>query len=722
MFKKALQLAIFSSIIWSATIAPTVNANFYNFGTLDVRPVQEESTQNTDWFIKYLKPGEKIQEKIQISNFGPQEKELTIYATDTSVNENTNFYTKSYESPSTNIAKWISLPTNNITLKSGESKILSVNFKPSTNAGVGMHTGAIIVRENHTPSTDTQNSMIIEKGIRVYMNITGEAITKGNITNVYKTETSNTYGINIQTRNTGTTDLYKTYDLTIKNVLTGKAQTATDTSRIEPRTTALTTLTTEKPTYGIYNLHINIGEESIYVKTVIFIPLWALFTMLAILTLLVKRKTPNTNWELVINKLKAPEFQKTIAYLVIVTTVSTSVFVYKNTNDQLAKAQESNKKIEAEKSEPKEDTAKSYELTIKWGDFRKILAPKTTKKQWHGRIYFPNSRIKTTNLLHFERNDQAEIVGDKTALKFNLTTGPDNDGITIYVEPTSNKIPIVKYEDYDTKETFEFPITKYINSAGIYPSLRYATYFKTDYGKEEKMRQEAIKSDLLKEIEATEEQKATQPAGANIPELENLFVEELPATPEALSEFIMDSDYVEKVTKEENTHKIETDNILIKALEATPEVLQEIAATEDLNFIFLPSETITFPAQEFSFKNQKESTQDLGTMIFVQNKNTPWNTFIGTTDFQLLSGGKSLPASALTIDPGEATMLTKDGAKVTTGKEEKINNKNDKLKLVDVTPKANKNEVFVLNPKLHITIPPGTTPGTYRGQLTITSL
>ncbi len=766
MMRKALQKAILTALTLGLVAAPAANTRaaiaantqFYNFGTLDIRPVQSQNAAgaiNADWFIEYLKPGEQKQEMIQISNFSAQPKTLTIYSADTIKNEGKNFFTNSYEKPINDISKWITLPTENIILKSGESKIFSVNFKLPKTAGIGMHTGAIIVRETHGQESSADfNNISIEKGVRIYLNVVGPIITTATPLNITSTVSSGTYSLNVQTLNPGTTDFTSAYNLQLKDVYGISHATANSTIKITPQSNQIETLSIQKPAYGLFNLYLN--DE--YIKTVLFIPFWIPLALIALAFAFVpvmKRNTillhiPKLSFTYLKNAFAGPQTRAAFAYLGLF-AITASLFINSmNIEKENIKAQilpasakeevlkdilPKNKGATERKLTSIEKSASSYELTIKWGAFRKVLLPSEKTKEWHGRIYFPNARIKTSNLLHFERNDQAEIVGNKTALRFSTLTGPDNDGITIYVQPNSEEIPIVKYENYDTGESFEFLITDYINSAGVYPNQYYATYFKTEYGIQDKLKMKAVEKSKLDELVATGEIQATPTAATQIPELKNLL-EELPATPDALSDFIFQSDYVEKITEEDGTHKVKTDSILLKALEATPDVLAEISATPELNFLFIPSETINFPAQEFSFDQDKESAQDLGTMIFVQNKTTPWNTYIGTTDFQLLSGNSTIPASALNINPGQSTLLRPDGkTRITEGQNHQITSEDDRTTLVNVealtsTPSPNINEeditadseLFILKPKLTITIPKGTRAGTYRGQLVITNL
>lgn len=724
MIRKLLQTALFVSLAWSLSIAPAANAGFYNFGTLDVRPVHEPGEQNTDWFIEYLKPGEQKQQSILVSNFSGETKHLTLYTTDTSLNEGKNFYTKTVTQKSDDVADWISLPVSSLTLHSGESKLISVNFRLPQNAGVGTHTGAIIVRENGT-------EFAAEKGVRVYMNVIGPAITKGSITAIASTETKAGYTLQVRTRNEGTTDYSADYSFALKDLLGGLYDSGFAHSRAEPQTGSLASITISKPAFGFYNKYLSTPEGEQYIGSVLFLPFWMPLAVLvlalaalrprmilAVLRPRVTLKKARKIW----NIFQAPELKRSFAYIGLLALVATGSMVYAAAENDLAKAQIAKGQTVRELT-PEGNAAESYELTVKWGQFRNVLFPGEKRKEWHGRLFFANARIKTTQLLHFERSDQAEVVGNKTALRFDAVTGPDNDGIVIYVEPTGQEVPTVRFENYETGEEFEFLITDYLNSGGVYPDRYWGTYFKTEYSEQERLRLKAIGLTTLRELDATPELEATPAPKAQIPELENLFIEELPATREALSDFILQSDYVEKIVEENSTRKVETDTILIKALEATPEVLAEVAATPDLNFLFIPTETINFPAQEFSFNEDKDSQQELGTLIFVQNKEEPWNTFIGTTDFQLLSGSAIIPASALTIIPGQPTVL-KDSVngKITAGPDTQLSGSFSRTTLVNVDATPGQNEVFVLNPKLRIRIPRGTPAGTYRGELTITSL
>ena len=112
------------------------------------------------------------QETLQVSNFSSETKELAVYAADAAGDGAGGFFAKGVGQTSEDLAGWIDLPVRHLSLEPGESRILSVNFYPPQNAGVGLHTGAIIVRETKEKYIGEDTSRLyMEKGVRVYITI-----------------------------------------------------------------------------------------------------------------------------------------------------------------------------------------------------------------------------------------------------------------------------------------------------------------------------------------------------------------------------------------------------------------------------------------------------------------------------------------------------------------------------------------------------------------------
>ena len=150
-------------------------AAYYNLGSLDVVPIPHDGAQNRSWFVEFLKPNQEIQEQLRISNFSSAAKNLEIYVADATDSQNSNFLVHDRTEKQDDLNNWVNLPTRTLNLQGGESRIISVNLKLPDNAGIGLHSGAIIVREK------TSDNIAMEKGVRIYLNVTGFAVTKTQI-------------------------------------------------------------------------------------------------------------------------------------------------------------------------------------------------------------------------------------------------------------------------------------------------------------------------------------------------------------------------------------------------------------------------------------------------------------------------------------------------------------------------------------------------------------
>ncbi len=702
-FAAILNLAL--PVILMLVTSPMAEAKLYDFATLDVQPVAREGAQNKSWFVEYLQPGQQLQEKLLVSNLSTENKELEIYVADSNESKNQNFSVKTPQEKSEDIAEWITLPTQSLSIAAGETKILSVNFILPKNAGVGLHSGAIMVREKaQALNNGAETNIAIEKGVRVYLNVTGSAITKAEIKNFNLTESPKTLTTDITLKNLGTTDFNSSYDLELTTITGNLFQSVHFEDKVKPTTTETHSINMAKPSFGLYQLSLNFQDKNYPLKTMLFIPLWMVGAALALGVVVLKfaGKKAFNNFVIFSRQL---QLQKSAVYFGLFLVIATVTSYGFDVNTQDIKSQVLGTNLPS-----------SYELTVKWGNLRQLPLPASYKKGWEGKFIVTNGTISIKDLLNFEKGDTAQLTNNGRALKFNVKTGPDNDGIVLKITPTGETAPTITYQNTATGENTDFEITDFLNTAGIFPDALFATSIET------KLSAGNNSSEIIEEQEASSN-ATTITSNAQL-ELENLFIEDLPASSEALSDFILSSEYIEDFSTVNGIAQVETEKILIDVLEGSSDVIEQIAREPDLNYVFIPTETITFPPQDFSFDQTQLSSQELGTMIFVQNKDTPWNTYLGTSDFISLSGKGTIPASALTVVPGEIEVLNQDegSQNIEAGKIRTFRGTYDKSTLVDVQPENDITQIFTLNPTLEVRIPPGTLPGRYRGTLTITSL
>lgn len=717
-----------------AKAAPMANSNYLDLGTLDVKVMTENGLD--DWMINYAERGKTVIQYVQIANFSAKEKIVELYTTDSTTTDlGNNFMVKNQEelkiSPE-KITPWMSLPTQYLSLKSGETKLVPVTFKIPANAGIGLHTGAIIAREQYEANS---NKFHVEKGVRVYLNIKGGVIDGNHLQLLSMQENANTVTMNFRAQNLGSID----FDNALKLELTSNGELLDSKAQeiyVRPGQAQMYQLSYPKPSFGAYEINLTsqkpiAGTATIMSYQIVAIPWWAVVAaLLAIgaITLVTKSvKAPAINLAPLKSTFKTLNFsgltfkklQPSFSFVAVFMVMATIIVPFAQTTQQnglMADVLQNN-------------AQKTYIMTLKWGNFRKLQVPKTYKQRWNGEFRFENANVVVTQRLNFETNDAVNVINDGTTLSYNLTTDNTNDGIIVLVTPTKDQTPTVTYEDFTSKTNVNLDLEKMLSGQLVLPNKLHATWIKVlpgDIIQGSGNGLHGSSNGATPELNATSENQGTPEITINIPELKAIF-NDIPATPELLSEYILSSDYVKKISTENSSTKIESDSVLIKALEATPEILEEIAATPNLNFTFIPSQTVNFPPTQFSFEKENTSTKDLGTMIFVQNRENPWNTYVSTTNLTSLSGKNFIPASSVTVNPGDAKILTEnDGTVIEEGTQNNLKSTADKTILVNVKPSATVSEdettIFSMNPKLSIKIPRKTPPGIYRGTLTITSL
>lgn len=698
MKKLASLIAISLAMFVSTSVL--AHAYFYNLGSLEIKPLTDKTNQ--EWFIEYLVPGQTIERKIQISNSSDSEKRIQLYGSDSLESEETAFLTQTNEEvkkDEANIAQWMSLPDQELRLKPQESKIIAFSFDIPDKAGIGLHKGAIIAREITINANG--NEIHFEKGIRIYLNVIGPSISSSYQQKERLEESHQQFSYQVTTVNNGTTDLKIDHVLALEKIWGETIPESSQSKKLKPEESFTTQLSLQKPTIGVYNLILLKNGEKQFIKTVVVMPFWLEISAIVCLAFIIKKSRNIKKWLTRRSSSTLPAYRKSFAYWGIFGIMTVSFFSFQNHQAATVNAQL-----------PEERAVNEYYVTMRWGNVRSFNLPNQLTREWNGKLTLTGGAINIQELLNFEKNDMAEIVDNGRSIEWKTTTGPDNDGIILKMSSLSDTVMTYKNILNDTE--LRIALDDIVNQPLIIPHGLFSLEIKS-----EPILQEVA---IMEEREASaevQEEKRERP----VPELQNLFVEEIPATAEVLENFILESNYVKNVKTEEVTAKVEADSILIKTLEETPEILERMRENADVNYIFVPTETVSFPPQEFSFDKTSYSTQELGSIIFVQNKETPWNAYVSTTNFDSLSGKGRIPASALTIIPGEPKILTEENrANIQMGTNKNFRNTSDKSVLVNVNPNGDSDEIFVLNPRLEIHIPAGTLPGKYRGSLTITTL
>jgi len=199
------------------------------------------------------------------------------------------------------------------------------------------------------------------------------------------------------------------------------------------------------------------------------------------------------------------------------------------------------------------------------------------------------------------------------------------------------------------------------------------------------------------------------------------LIKDIPASPDTVSEYILNSTYIDGVSSQNETATVTSAPALIDTLKDAPLTIQEMTSTPDLNFVFLPNETVKLTPQPFSFTEQNISSQELNEMFFVQRKEVPWTVYFSITNFVSVAGDAAIPADNVSVFPGKINVVNQTGtpADLKAGPDAVLTGINDQANLVTITPQGSGETTFSIKPRISVNVPPKTPPGLYKATITI---
>lgn len=723
---KIILLGLISSIM-----LPCISfaQNVYNLGDLDFR-----LSSGKDQIAINALPGDQYNTELRLANFSDQKLTIKLYASEADYKQN-SFIPLPAKDGISDSSKWINLASKEIELSPKETKLLSVNINVPEQAGVGVHYSAIMAKYQHLDNN--QNLINIEKGIRVITNIEGKAINKYQIINpqVTHSERFSTYSATVY--NSGNANLRGTINLTNQNSETSYNKQNTEIF-LTPGATKKIDLSVEKPIFGSDTLsaQFNLANTT---KTFIlnegfYIPN-ALILMAAIGLI-----------GLIIGFSSKKHLRRILAFISITAITAIVVLIIPFLNEKLLKADVLNTVPQT-----------GYLTTIKWGNFDSKKNSNETIL-WNGAFKASSGKMAIVEKLHNENRDHLYLNSLQNTLNFDNVTGKDNDGVILFIKPDNNDpAPHLIYSNDFSKEEIFIDLKSNIDQVQYIDFKNSQIEIKTEiagtsinlktgdqeinldtinFGQNielpiieiestadnaESIVDEESTSDSNEQIYPTAETRGVSQQLQEEISLLREIIEDIPASPEVLSEYILNSNYVEEVISENNSTRVTADPLLIEKLKDTPITIQEIAATPELNFIFIPNEPIELVPQQFSFDQSRTTSQEIGEIVFVQNKLSSWNTYFSISDFVSVAGRGQIPASNVSIAPGNIKLINQNGeeAFIESGSARRLSGSDDQATLVTVTPQGEGETIFSMKPQLSVEIPANTPPGLYRAEISI---
>jgi hypothetical protein len=748
MKKVKTKLALTLSVCLLMLLPGVSFAQNYSLGNVDIRLVDGSETIQISGL-----PGDSFEKQISLKNYSTRPAALVLSTTDANLIKG-KFTLAEPSDGFSDSSEWINLSQKNLVLNPGESKTVNINIEFPVNAGVGKHFAGIMASQK---TADPSGNLInLETGIRVYANVTGRENGKFKLINPRVLENKDSIAYSVTVLNSGNTNLLGFASLT--NQAVDASNNDTNKVLLKPGEDQKINLTIPKTSFGPQRIvsNINIGNS---LKTFVLsdkfnIPpeFWIIFgvLMLALTWITVMRRKNK-------QPVSGQKFREITTFLIIVMvslviTLNLNNFPFALTQaDSLGTGSES-----------------AYLVTVKWGNLTSQTLPEWVRTNWDGYLKLNDGQIFVVETLHNEPSDHFSLNNTGDILSFQNDTGPDNDGVIILVKPsptnsnpvltvhnilTGEEIPVLLADTVETPRIINYKQHQIKISAEPAPALitlktgpEDVTVATSDLGKPvdlsplvTEIQSSPDNSGLIVDLEATPEETVVFPStesptaepaampadnSAQIEQEINLLknlITEIPASPDVVSQYVLNSNYVEEVSSENNTTTIVSSPILIDTLKDTPLTIQELTSTPDLNYIFLPNEKVKLTSQSFSFTEQKISSQELNEIVFVQRKNVPWTAYLSITNLVSVSGNGLIPAENITVNPGKIYVSNQTGSPATieAGMERKLLNQGDQIVLTTITPNGDGETTFSIRPKISVMVHPNTPPGLYRGTISI---
>ncbi len=623
-----------------------------------------------------------------------------------------------------NLSNLVSIQ-DTIIINPNETKIIPFKVDLNKNIGIGNHQGLILFKYRKTQDNNIYN---LEKGLKLNINIPGQIQNSYKIINPILTKDKNYTHYTFNIINSGNTFLNGTTTLTNQNENTQHTQPI----EIYPGESAKVSLNiknnTNKNSKLINTINLNNEFKTYILNNDIEGPQnFSPFIIILLLTIII------------FAYLKIKNQKSKIINYILIGVLSIIFFRNSNNINQFLKTDSFNTVPET-----------GFLTTIKWGQFGPVSQFESNPISWNGYFKASSGKLIIIEKLNNEKNDDIQLNKNENQLNFKNITGPDNDGVILLFKPDkSDPKPALTYYNNKSQEKYTFSInstlklSKYINylNGEIEINSEIADKNLTIIQDNQKFNivttninttspileilgspdaDIIFNQESTNEIKIKENQKSLQLQD----ELKILkeIIKDLPSSSDSLYQYILNSELIEEINSNYNSAIVKSNPLLIDKLRNSPLIINEISSSSEQNLIFVPNSKVEMPSQFFSFNQKQTTSQSLGNMIFVQNRNNPWSIYLSINNLISTKNNLSIPSSNITIIPGNIKLINgnESSNSILAGPTHKLINNNDQALLATITPQNyNENTVFTLNPQIMIEIPAGTKPGTYKAEITI---
>lgn len=705
-------------------------ASNIDFGKVEVSGA-ESALGEAQKFIYLVDEGEVVNDVLKVKNSSTEELKFEVMAADSKIENDSNFILNSKNEENFGVGRWITFEEKNFVLKAGQTKEIPFKIQIPTNADVGVHKGGILVER--FVNTEDGLGLNLQQGTPVSIEVRGQLVTGAKFASQQTQEIGDFYDAYYSIQNEGNHSISSSVRFVVKNDFSTSEKVYEQNASLPRGGSNYLRFNWEKPLFGFYTVKaelidndtgkvLDVSKEQNY----IFLSYLELAVFAFLLLLLIFRKKILAKISRLSHK---KNVNRVIAVLLVATTLSYVQYRFPIIGNDIKSS------IIISDVENANESGIDYYMVMRWGHLREgVVDPDNIRMS--AKLNMIDATMTVLDKYSFDEDDDYKVKNADRTVEINSKVKDDFDGLLVGISTSLNSSFTLAFEDKVRNLVSVYSINEL--SKGVTVEAKRGTPY--TFGKAEI---KLFKN--LSEVDSyLESQKVKAPSGSQdvllnfdsaTPDFDNKKVlnkeetlavlnsilSEKSATPDVDTSLKLNSDFVESVVKSDVGSEILASKQFIAELLASPIVLAALAATAQANVLFLPADTIVFPKQSFSFEDRKIASTVIGTLVFIHKKDNPWNAYVSSSDFEILSGGEKVPASNLSIVPGPIIPINNSeisSAEVQRGEKHRLQDQDDQAILV--TTSAPKDVMFIMRPRLELILPASTRAGVYRGTLTIT--
>lgn len=250
-YSSKIRWAVFMVAVFIFASATAFAAESGGIGGKPANP-RADNPRSQSIFVFTLKPGESVQDSLEVFNNTETEKSIDIYATDSIVSSGGAFACAQAADPVKNVGGWINLEKQAVTLAPASSEKVAFSVNVPNYAEPGEHNGCIAIQEAGAAPASVGNGIALSfrSAIRVAITVPGEITKELNIRSVTLKEVADKLNGSILLRNSGNVSLDTAIETHLKSLFGKKAQDISGTYPALPQTVTELNFEYKKPYWG----------------------------------------------------------------------------------------------------------------------------------------------------------------------------------------------------------------------------------------------------------------------------------------------------------------------------------------------------------------------------------------------------------------------------------------------------------------------------------------